>query len=247
LIKLLPNNEKGQSLVEFALLLVFVLPPILFGIIQFGLIFNGQVTITHAAREGARLAAVGKADDEIKSTVLNSATSTPFLNISSDSISINPSPLARVVGEEVDVGINASVDVVVPILDKIVGSAFPLASSASMRLEVGQTTPGTPTGGPIGVSDINISKSGNDLIVKVTVNPTVSNADVGINILQGEGELYSDGRSSTNSSGIASIGINHFYHNQHGAPSGTYFVQVTGINLSNYEWDGEPINYTFMK
>ena len=45
--------ERGQSLVEFAL----VLMPLFFivlGIIQFGFIFNTYVTMTNAAREGAR-------------------------------------------------------------------------------------------------------------------------------------------------------------------------------------------------
>jgi Flp pilus assembly protein TadG len=47
------RSERGQSLVEFALVLMplFV---ILLGIIQFGFIFNSYVTITNAAREGAR-------------------------------------------------------------------------------------------------------------------------------------------------------------------------------------------------
>jgi Flp pilus assembly protein TadG len=44
---------RGQSLVEFALVLVPLLLLIL-GVIQFGLIFNSYVTMTNAAREGAR-------------------------------------------------------------------------------------------------------------------------------------------------------------------------------------------------
>ncbi len=45
--------ESGQSLVEFALVLMplFI---ILLGIIQFGFVFNAYVTITNASREGAR-------------------------------------------------------------------------------------------------------------------------------------------------------------------------------------------------
>jgi Flp pilus assembly protein TadG len=45
--------ERGQSLVEFSLVLMplFV---ILLAIIQFGFIFNAYVTITNASREGAR-------------------------------------------------------------------------------------------------------------------------------------------------------------------------------------------------
>jgi Flp pilus assembly protein TadG len=54
--------ERGQSLVEFALILTPLLM-ILLGIIQFGLIFNAQVTITNAAREGARAATVYRFDE----------------------------------------------------------------------------------------------------------------------------------------------------------------------------------------
>lgn len=49
--------ERGQSLVEFALVLM-PLFLILLGIIQFGFVFNSYVTITNAAREGARIGTV---------------------------------------------------------------------------------------------------------------------------------------------------------------------------------------------
>ena len=49
--------DRGQSLVEFALVLV-PLFLILLGIIQFGFIFNSYVTITNASREGARTGTV---------------------------------------------------------------------------------------------------------------------------------------------------------------------------------------------
>ena len=47
------TKARGQSLVEFALVLVPLLLLIL-GVVQFGLIFNSHVTMTNAAREGAR-------------------------------------------------------------------------------------------------------------------------------------------------------------------------------------------------
>jgi len=47
------GRARGQSLVEFALVLVPLMLLIL-GVIQFGLIFNSYVTMTNAAREGAR-------------------------------------------------------------------------------------------------------------------------------------------------------------------------------------------------
>lgn len=51
------STGAGQSLVEFALVLMPLLV-ILLGIIQFGFIFNSYVTITNAAREGARTGSV---------------------------------------------------------------------------------------------------------------------------------------------------------------------------------------------
>lgn len=55
------KSESGQSLVEFALI-VPILIILLFGIIEFGWLFNGQITVTSAAREGARTAAVAVID-----------------------------------------------------------------------------------------------------------------------------------------------------------------------------------------
>ena len=48
-----PTRARGQSLVEFALVLLPLFLLIL-GVVQFGLIFNSYVTMTNAAREGAR-------------------------------------------------------------------------------------------------------------------------------------------------------------------------------------------------
>ena len=56
------RNEKGASAVEFALILI-PLVVLIFGIFQFGIAYNRYIAITHAAREGARLAAVIKYDD----------------------------------------------------------------------------------------------------------------------------------------------------------------------------------------
>jgi Flp pilus assembly protein TadG len=52
-----PPRQDGQSLVEFALVLMPLLF-ILLGIIQFGFVFNAYVTITNATREGARTGTV---------------------------------------------------------------------------------------------------------------------------------------------------------------------------------------------
>jgi Flp pilus assembly protein TadG len=52
-------GDRGAAAVEFALLLP-VLLLMVFGIIDFGRALNAQITLTQAAREGVRLAAVGQ-------------------------------------------------------------------------------------------------------------------------------------------------------------------------------------------
>ena len=55
------SADRGATAVEFALLLPLLLL-ILLGIIDFGRMLNAQETLTQAAREGARLVALGRTD-----------------------------------------------------------------------------------------------------------------------------------------------------------------------------------------
>ena len=72
------RNEKGASAVEFALVLpIFIM--LVFGIFQFGIAFNNWIALTHAAREGVRLAAVGQYDEQ---RVRDSAPSVSIQSIS---------------------------------------------------------------------------------------------------------------------------------------------------------------------
>ena len=72
------RNDKGASAVEFALVLPIFLM-LVFGIFQFGIAFNNWIAITHAAREGARLAVVGQYDEQ---RVIDSAPSVDIQSIS---------------------------------------------------------------------------------------------------------------------------------------------------------------------
>lgn len=62
-----PGRARGQSLVEFALVLIPLLLLIL-GVVQFGLIFNSYVTMTNAAREGARTGTIYVYDRTLSKT-----------------------------------------------------------------------------------------------------------------------------------------------------------------------------------
>lgn len=59
------KNERGQTMTEFA----FVLPILLvvvFGIVQFGIIFNNYVALTDAARAASRQGAVSRNSSDPK-------------------------------------------------------------------------------------------------------------------------------------------------------------------------------------
>jgi Flp pilus assembly protein TadG len=52
-LRKLRKDERGQELVEFAIILPFLLL-VAFGVLDLGRIFHAAITITNAAREGAR-------------------------------------------------------------------------------------------------------------------------------------------------------------------------------------------------
>jgi Flp pilus assembly protein TadG len=57
--KIRRKREQGQTMAEFTLVLP-VLAILLFGIIQFGIVFNNYLAVTDAVRAGARQAAVAR-------------------------------------------------------------------------------------------------------------------------------------------------------------------------------------------
>jgi Flp pilus assembly protein TadG len=84
------TNERGQTMTEFAIVLP-ILVVLLFGIVQFGITFNNYVTLTDAARAGARRAAVARNESDpvgaATTAVRSSATdlNQTKLNVSVDS------------------------------------------------------------------------------------------------------------------------------------------------------------------
>lgn len=124
--------ESGQALVEFALV-SFILLLLVFGIIQFGLILNGKITVTSAAREGARLAVVGADVDDVKDRVEDNAVAL-LLNISRSNIVVTPNYEGD--AEKLRVKVTGTVDIIVPFLDKIIEDPYTVSSESIMRVEV---------------------------------------------------------------------------------------------------------------
>jgi len=123
------NNKKGQSMVELALVLPILL--LLFmGIVQFGFIFNGHITVTSAAREGARLAALGHDGNAVRNRV-QEASVAPLLRIEQHNIQITEN------GDAVSVVVLGSVDIIVPMLNIFTGTSVDVSSESVMRMEAG--------------------------------------------------------------------------------------------------------------
>ena len=66
-------------MLEFAIVLAFVLIPLLMGLVEFGWIFNGWITVTAAAREGARVAVLEDDNDEDVSAAVTKHLSNSIL------------------------------------------------------------------------------------------------------------------------------------------------------------------------
>ena len=124
------RNHKGQSLVEFAIILPLILL-IVMGIAQFGLLFNSYLTVQNATREGARTGVVGGTNNEIRQSIL---TTSPFLKEENLTIHITPQDNRRT-GETLTVQIIYNFPLQIPIINNIFGKTVQLNAQTSMRIE----------------------------------------------------------------------------------------------------------------
>ncbi|MEH7501322.1 TadE family protein [Neobacillus drentensis] len=123
------KSEKGQSLVEFALI-VPLLIILLFGIIDFGRIFHVYLTIDHAGREAARAASIGKDDTTVINTAVNDASS---IGLTAGKVGVSPSG-ARDSGTNITITINYPINFLTPVIGNIVGP-ITLTDTTVMRVE----------------------------------------------------------------------------------------------------------------
>jgi len=72
------GRTRGATLVEFALVLPFVLA-LLLGIIEFGWLMRNQAVLANASREGVRYAAIGNTQDNVYDRVV--AAAAPLLKV----------------------------------------------------------------------------------------------------------------------------------------------------------------------
>lgn len=84
------RDERGQAMVEFVLIApIFLL--LVFGLVQFGILFNNYLTLTDAVRAGARQAAVSRSlADPVGATTSRIDQSAADLNTGDLDITVDP-------------------------------------------------------------------------------------------------------------------------------------------------------------
>lgn len=161
------RRSRGQSLVEFALILPLLLFVMAFGL-DFGRVFLGWVSLNNSARVAANYAAQ---NPTAWGTSPNAAVKAEYQRlVRADAGAINcvlpstiPDPIfvSMEIGEPAKVGITCTFPLITPILSNVLGSgvavsatsAFPIRSGVIAGIPVGTAVPTatpvpTPTAGP---------------------------------------------------------------------------------------------------
>ncbi|HUS89454.1 MAG TPA: TadE family protein [Desulfosporosinus sp.] len=130
MIRRLWKGERGQALVEMALVLplLFLL---LFGVIEMGRVGYAYITVNNAARAGARVASIGAVNSVIESSIYDAA-------FSLDSLTYDIVPYLlenRQSGQQVTVQVTYPVQLVIPIISNVITNPVVVSSKVIMRLE----------------------------------------------------------------------------------------------------------------
>lgn len=124
-------NKRGQSMVEFAVILPLLLM-VLLGIMEFGLLLSNQLILESASREAARAAVLGSSDSQLQ-TYINELTDT--LDQSRLAVAITPSASARIKGVPVTVTLRFEHRFLAAAVLNLSGTTMELQSSTTMRME----------------------------------------------------------------------------------------------------------------
>ena len=123
------GNEKGQNLIEFALVVPMLLL-LVFGIAEFGRAWMTQNILTGAAREAVRLLAVPPGvispRDRADNVLISAGITTAFVSVNDPGVAFGP--------VSVTVNYNFPV-VVVGFIPGLNSATFPLTSTTTMRRE----------------------------------------------------------------------------------------------------------------
>jgi hypothetical protein len=119
--------QRGSVSVEFAAVLPLIAVAMLL-VAQVGLLVAEQLAVHHAAREGARVAAVTNDDARARETAIEAG------NLDPDRATVEVEPAVRDVGEPVVVRITYR-PTLIPLIEAFVPDGLTLEARVSMRTE----------------------------------------------------------------------------------------------------------------
>ena len=117
------RGDRGAAAVEFALVLPFLLL-IVSGIIDFGRAYNAQITLTHAAREAARVWALGGTA---------AATTTAAQGAATGLSNVTATTTTCTFGAATTVTVTADFSYITPFVANLVPSRTSLSADGVMR------------------------------------------------------------------------------------------------------------------
>jgi len=120
--------EKGQALIEFALILPVLLLLVL-GMLEYGWMLNAKISVTAAAREGARASSVLGQENSSQAYTIASAAANKYMGIGTldaDDVTVT------VTSESVTVSISYEKE---PLIGIYIKDAMLIGSSVTMRME----------------------------------------------------------------------------------------------------------------
>jgi Flp pilus assembly protein TadG len=122
------GRERGTASVEFACVLPLVLISLLL-VVQVALVVAEQLVVQHAAREGAREAAVWNDDQRAREAAIRTG------DLDADRASIDVTPSDRAVGTPVRVTVHYRVPLIVPYVARFLPGEVTLNASSEYRVE----------------------------------------------------------------------------------------------------------------
>lgn len=124
------KEQKGQSLVEFALLLPLLLL-LICGVVDLGRLLFAYVSLNMTAQEAVRLGGLGKEDAEIISYSKNHVR---VGDASELKVTISPEQSTRKSGENITVTLTYSLPLITPLMTKIIPDPV-LSANSTIRVE----------------------------------------------------------------------------------------------------------------
>ena len=125
------KNEKGQSLVEMALLLPILLI-LLVGVVDFGRVLYTNMHMQLATQETVRLAGLGATDDDLRNFLYD------YINVNNkDNIDMQISLIEeqRVSGEYVTITLIYPMEIITPFITNIISIPLQIETESTIRIE----------------------------------------------------------------------------------------------------------------